>query len=740
LNPALPVLAALALGALLLHRREAGIALAVCGLAAMLLLAPALALPDGIPSPGESLGAVAPWQGILDPERGNPILVDVYAQVYPWLLHLRHELRSGRLPFWNPHQSAGTPYWGNGSSAPLFPLHLLFAALPLQIGFVLLPWLRAVAGGAGAFALARRIGVSREGALLAAVTYALSGMLTSYLLFPMANALALVPWVLWATEGLAAGASGIVPLALLAGLQLLAGHPETAVHTALLSALYLLARGSAVGPLLAWKRFLGGWGLAWALSAIHLLPLAWTLLDSSRWHGERALDSGFPPLSLLVTLPLRLVLPDLHGNPAHGTWWGPFNYVGTAVYAGALALPLAAAGAVGARRDRRMLAVLALLVFSFAAAYQTPGLREALRALPIAGRALHHRLLFGVELGLALLAGAGADRWRLGRGRGVVVGSAVVLAMLAAAWVRFGGEWARRGLEPSALAWTAVAAAVALALVASLRLAPRRRDALALVFLPFAAVDLVWAHGPTNPAQRLPRLYPETGAVEFLRARPERMAGTGWTLRPNAAMVYRLFDVRGDDSVKLRHYEQLYAERLGEGHPTFFTPITRWEDPWLDHLGVRWVMAGPQEPPPVAGWTLVYTGRDAQIFERPSAEPLARWSARQPGGALSVEHRAPGLWEISWSTAQPATVVVAEAWDRGWRASVDGTSVGNERANGHLLAVPVGPGTGRLVLWHRPAGLAPGAALSLAALVTLVLLAVRSRARGQKRSLSPIAQ
>ena len=39
--------------------------------------------------------------------------------------------------------------------------------------------------------------------------------------------------------------------------------------------------------------------------------------------------------------PLRLVLPDLFGNPADGTWWGPFNYNATAVFAGVLALPLA---------------------------------------------------------------------------------------------------------------------------------------------------------------------------------------------------------------------------------------------------------------------------------------------------------------------------------------------------------------------------------------------------------------
>ncbi|HZI64277.1 MAG TPA: YfhO family protein [Thermoanaerobaculia bacterium] len=726
MNPALPVLSVLALAGLLLRRRETGLPLAVCGLAGLLLLAAPLALPDGIPSPAASLGSEPPWQAVLDPGRGNPNLIDVSAQIYPWLLHLRHELRSGRWPFWNPYQHSGAPFWANGQSAPLFPLHLLFAAAPLQLGFLLLPWLRVVVGGIGAFLFARRLGASREGALLAGVIYPLSGMFTSYLLFPMANALALVPWVLWATEDVAAGKRRVAPLALLAGAQALAGHPETVLHTALLAALYLVVRGCAGQPLRTWGRFVAAWGLAAAVSAVHTLPLAWNLLASSRWHADAASD-GDPPLAVLAALPLRLVLPELFGNPALGSWWGPYHYVGTAVYAGALALPLAAAGAAGARRDRRVLGAVVLLLFALGAAYQAPVLREALSVLPLVGRALHHRLRFAIDLGLAVLAGLGADRWRNGGGRGLIGGALLTLALLALAWWRFGADWAARGLTGLELRWTALAGFAALALLASLRLAPARRAALALVLVPFTAVELAAAHRPTNPVQRLGELYPETGAVRFLRGRPERIAGTGASLRPNAATVYRLFDARGDDSVKLLHYERLHREHLGAGHPTFFTPITRWDDPWLDRLGVRWVLAGPREAAPASGWSLAYAAEDAQVFERPQPQPLARWENEGPSGALTISERAPGRWTIRWAAEREALLVVAEAWERGWRAAVDGRRVPVERAEGHLLGVRVGPGEGRLELRHRPPGLVLGGALSVIGLASLGVLARRER-------------
>jgi Bacterial membrane protein YfhO len=683
LNPALPLLALLGglgtagLAALSGTRREAALVWGVLAFAATALLAPALTLPTGIPSPAATLAAEPPWLGTGDPAAGNPLLRDVTYQVQPWQLFTRRELRAGRLPLWNPHQFAGAPFWSNGQSAPLFPLHLLFAALPLQLGFVLLPWLRLMAGGCGAWLLARELGLSRPGALLAALIFPLSGMLASFLLFPMGNALALVPWVLWSVERIAAGApKGWAALAVAGGLQLLAGHPETAAHTALLSGIWLLVRGAA-RPLAAWLRLAGGWLAAAGLAAVQIVPLALALPETSRWQSEGS--GGEPSFSLLLEQPLRLVLPQMYGHPAAGTWWGPFNYSATAVYAGALALPLAAAGLARCRGDRRWRAVAAVLAFSFLAAYHWPGLRDVLAALPVLGRAAHHRLIFGVELGLALLAGAGCDRWLEGKGRGLLAGAGLVGVALAAAWWLFAGEWARRGLTAGELAWTAGALSAALLLALSLRWSRERRWAVWPLLPAVVLCDLLAAHGGINRALPLERLYPETGAVRFLRGadggegREERVAGLGEALRPNAALVYGLYDPRGDDPVKLERYEAVYRT-FAPGDPVYFQPIQRWGEPWLDRLGVRWVVAGPAEPPPDPRWRLAYAGTEGRVYERPGALPLVRWEGGSETEARVVE-RVPGRWEIAWRTATPARLVVAETWDRGWSAREVGEPV-----------------------------------------------------------------
>ena len=775
-NPALPLLALLsaagpiliawppaAAGAPRRPWRELGIPWAALGLAGMGLLAPALALPTGIPSPAAALAAVPPWHGappatappVTAPpatgeESGNPLLRDVTYQIQPWLLFGRRELRAGRLPGWNPFQFAGSPFWGNGQSAPLFPLHLLFAAVPLQLGFVLLPWLRLVIGGCGVWMLGRQLELGPPAALLAALTFALSGMPVSFALFPMGNALALVPWVLWAVERLAAAipagagplpgagplATAIAWLAAAAGLQLLGGHPETAAHTALLSLLYLLVRGAA-RPAAAFLGWAAGWLGGAALAAVQLLPLVLVLPATARWQGTAG--GAEPPLRLLLEQPLRLVLPEMYGHPAHGTWWGPFNYSATAVYAGALALPLAAAGLARCRRDRRWLALAVTAAFAFAAAYHWPGVRDLLGALPVIGRAAHHRLLFGVELGTALLAGAGCDEWLAGRGRGILAGAGAAAALLAAAWALHRGDWAVHGLLLTEAGWTAAVAAAALLLALSLRLDRRWRFRLAPLLPALALCDLLAAHGAINPGLPLARLYPQTGAVRFLASQPGRVAGTGEALRPNAAMVYGLSDPRGDDPVKLVSYEAVYRQ-FAAGDPVYFQPVSRWTSPWLDRLGVRWVVAGPEEAPPAPGWRLAYAGADARVFERPTALPLVRWAppagppspvAAAAGWAqadLAVVRREPGRWEIGWRAGEPRLLLVAETWAPGWRALVDGQPRPVEAAAGALLGVRLGPGAGRAELRYHPPGLLAGALISAAALLVLAAVAAVARA------------
>lgn len=774
MNLALPVLLLLSAAPVVWSAVRRGrptpgaVAWGVVGLAVTALFAPALALPDGIPSPAASLAEHAPWSGAdeLQGHTGNPVLGDVTYQIEPWLLFARRELRAGRLPLWNPHQFAGTPFWANGQSAPLHPLHLLFAVLPtglLPLGWILLPWLRLVVAGLGARALARALGVGETGALYAALSFALSGMLVGFALYPMGNALALVPWVLAATERLVRrweddeGGSSLAGLAAAAGwlaaavgLQLLGGHPATAVHTGLLSVLFLAVRLGPRRLVGAARSLLPAWALAWlvgaAVAAVHLVPFAMLLGETSRWQGWEAGGGGGGSWWLPLAQPLRLVLPDLYGNPAEGTWWGPFNYLATAVYSGALALPLAAAGLLARSSGARgRWALAASGLFAFAAAYHLPGLHDLLTALPVVGRAPSHRLIFAVILTLAVLGGAGLERWlealagRLdpaARRRllaGLAAGAILALGLLTVATALYRGDWEQHGLVGEQVVRTSAVAAGAVGLLGLAVFVRRTRSSVwvGAGVLAFAVLDLVSAHDAVHPALPASALYPETGAVRALAGSEERLVATGSTLRPNAALVYGLYDVRGDDPVKLAAYDRLLGERFGGAHPTYFRPVERLDPLWLDRLSVRWVMTAPGAADEALRgvWHLAYRGEDALVWERPNPLSLARWTISPRGGPARVEilERLPGRYRIAFErpagrvgAERDPLLVVAESWAPGWSARLDdGTRVSVDAAGDVLLGLRPPVASGVMTVSYRPPGLVAGAWVSLAGILAL---------------------
>lgn len=73
--------------------------------------------------------------------------------------------------------------------------------------------------------------------------------------------------------------------------------------------------------------------------------------------------------------------------------------------------------------------------------------------------------------------------------------------------------------------------------------------------------------------------------------------------------------------------------------------------------------------------------------------------------------------------SRPGLVVLADAWDAGWHASVDDVPAPVLAANVAFRAVPVGAGRHRVELRYVPPGLAAGALISALAAVALILVA-----------------
>ncbi len=117
---------------------------------------------------------------------------------------------------------------------------------------------------------------------------------------------------------------------------------------------------------------------------------------------------------------------------------------------------------------------------------------------------------------------------------------------------------------------------------------------------------------------------------------------------------------------------------------------------------------------PMADWRAVTVERTARALPPGGGEPGEARLTSYRGGAIAVEVGA----------NRPALLVVLEAAEPGWRATVDGRPRAIERVSGTFLGVRVAPGERRVELWFEPRDLTWGAGLSLAGAAAAVLLAL----------------
>jgi len=193
---------------------------------------------------------------------------------------------------------------------------------------------------------------------------------------------------------------------------------------------------------------------------------------------------------------------------------------------------------------------------------------------------------------------------------------------------------------------------------------------------------------------------------------------------------------------------------------------------------------------PGTRWTRAYSGADGDIYENPSvlprafvpervrlvtssakeSEPLGdahanaafgpafaeitanrdfratAWilsdrAGEEPGGDASISNYAEttNAVELDVAAAAPSWVVLSIVQDGGWSArDTAGRALPLSRANGPFLALKVSAGETHVRMHYRPPGFVPGAWISGASLVILMLVSVGLRRRAATaRALSP---
>ena len=115
--------------------------------------------------------------------------------------------------------------------------------------------------------------------------------------------------------------------------------------------------------------------------------------------------------------------------------------------------------------------------------------------------------------------------------------------------------------------------------------------------------------------------------------------------------------------------------------------------------------------------------QEALVTEKDAAS-LDLQARGHAGRAALIRH---GGNELEARAAGPGVLVLAESWDPGWSAEVDGRPARLLRVNHAEMAVPLGDGPHRVLLRYRARGFVPG--LVAAALAALTLASAWRRSR-----------
>jgi hypothetical protein len=713
---------------------------------------------------------------------------------YPSHAYLGKQLRAGQIPMWDSSRFLGVPYAADASMGTFYPPNWLYAVGSVPVIATVIWAATVLASLLLAFWFLSLLRLHPFAAALGAIAWTFGGFMTAWGTGDAVLGAAI--WLPMALGGLevarrGAVARGVTISGLALALSALAGQPQVAYYVWVATGIWgLSATGAAMlrarqtDPA-AMGRELGR-GVATAAGAFVVgLGLASVqILGTLEYAGQLARQQETVATLLGSRIPAALaktlLIPDFFGNPVNRNYSFPAPYyTETALYAGVVTLPLAAAGIF--HRNRRLAVGFGLLTLVGAgAAFGTPLLHLLFLHIPLLSRfgGINHMVLL-LDAGLAGLAALGLDALVSGaaRPRRVALGVCAVLAVAVAALAfgRWGtnvspGYLAARGMRGIAL----VAVAGTLFMLA--RRSPEVLRAACLGLVGLVAMDL-WLFGfGYHPFQPNTPVLSATPEVQYLATEPDsrpRYAQTGSEQLPlNISMVLGLYSVNGYDPLRpasLNRLLGLASPSTGGDSVSPFPALTS-QPPVLDLLGVHSLTApnGSVEPGVHA-----FSGRFT-IFDEAGAFPPAFvatcWATAPDDAALAwmrattsaalrsvalvaadqVPQGAAGLPPSPASCdAGPAAtltrydpqdvamtvpassagglVVLSDQWYPGWTATVDGTETPILRVDTALRAVAVGPGSHTIEYRYAPHW--PLTGLCVTALTAALIGVVHTRRR-----------
>lgn len=719
---------------------------------------------------------------------------DLVKQFIPFQTYCRRAIGGGEWPLWTPNIMGGAPTAMFGQTGMFYPPTWLTLALPpadavdAQLAMHFLIALFATFWGA------RRLGLSRGAAWVAAIAWALSGAMVGRLAeghLTVYRALAWYPLAWCGILGLlrrrswADGTATIIAIATMglvgapqAWLPALMALSATAVIATVVDARQRSARVAVPGLIRVGAVML----VAFLIAAAEWVPVIAVTPETARAQLPSEFSEG--ELAYPASQALTFAFPELFARQS--------NDQRATVGLAALLVALLGAGAFHDRRLAVTTAIAGALFFWLSLGPQWSLYSIAKVAFPplrlIPGS---WRFLFVVTWSLSLAAGMGVDGlrqvgMRCGRRVWIAAAALVVLAAVIA------GVMALRMEERDDLTHAvaevmrclvfAGVLASALILVQAKRLDTTRAAAIVVALIALDLLSFQTRHFSTRP------IAPDIALPASIERALPHGAGAGRVLNAvpeftNLALIHNFEDINGYGVTSPADFARWSAWTTGgEPQAAHWTRIQNPSPSLRQWWAVNYLLTYASDPVDQLRWRQVVSEGGVTLWR--AAEPIPTAEVRDfrqavtrdkvesmgpmSSGAfqrmmLMIEGDAEDLslnsipsapqtnvprlrsyhvtpttrttnrrvWRIEAPT--PTWLLIRETWSKGWRAKVNGERRRVYRAQGALCALPIPAGAYEVELRYRPLSAPLGATVSALTLLTLVALVLerrRKRAEG----------
>jgi Bacterial membrane protein YfhO len=585
--------------------------------------------------------ALAPLCFFFSAVRGSVILSPDDAKTFntPLRVAAANIVRHGFLPLWDPYVFSGMPLHGAAQAGLLFPVNWFFliASPPVAVNLMMLATYMLAA--LGAYLFARRAGADIAGAIVTSLVWQSSAFLLEHIGHTnILHTAAMLPWVLWATEGYVATGSrrrGVL-LALVIALQAFAGHQQMLLYSIILTVVYGLAIARASrAPRKIYLQLSLFIVAGLVLSAAQILPTFELLRNSIRATTTYDFFGTFSmPPQFASTLLAPYGRGGGNGILFRAPYTGPQFFGEYSAYVGLLTLMLAGVALLLKRNARNIFwgVVFVAALFLAFGRFEPFQFYQLLYHVPVLNLfRCPGRHLMEAQFAIAVLAGRGLTAMRSNRGRSalraaLIAGATVfLLTWLAVTWWRPAEFQLDRNIPVTLLRapelFVPVLIATLSAVVLFMFARSRSRRALLALFVVLVLDLAIYSQGSGWVTHALPpdfELWQVPGPVKFLREKDPagegayriltqdqsfdpavavepRAPDSGETflLQPDIYMMHGVENAAGYDGFGMARYSRLAGDMKVWGELTDPDRTLRSDSRELDLLNVKYLLTRP---------------------------------------------------------------------------------------------------------------------------------------------------